>query len=189
MKFPATATLALSLLLAWVPPLGASEDTAFDYHYLEATFTGQSPSRSAANFSGTTLRGVFGFDNRLFIHLELRDTTASDDDTRLDERMVGLGFASTLGEDLDLVTRFDLMERALDADTVDGFAFNTGLRYRLHPRIETGGFIGWRSLDNNSEYFGRAELLGRIAGPVWLSMGVLHGEHDRLWEAGLRLTY
>jgi len=189
MKISLPARLVLITMLAWAQPLSAGNDTAFDYHYLEATYTGHSPSRTATNFSGGTLRGVFGFDNRLFLHLELRNTTASRDDTRLDERMVGLGFASKLDQDLDLVTRFDLMEREFDLDSVDGFAFNTGVRWRAHPRIETTGFIAWRSLDNESEWFGHARLLGRIAGPVWLSLGALHGEHDRIWEAGLRLSY
>jgi len=189
MKIPAPARIVMIILLVWAQPLSAGDETAFDYHYLEAAYTGQSPSRTAPNFSGGTLRGAFGFENRLFLHLELRNTTASHDDTRLDERLLGLGFASKLDQDLDLVTRFDLIAREFDLESVDGFAFNTGVRWRLHPRIETDGFIAWRSLDNESEWFGHARLLGRIAGPVWLSLGALHGERDRIWEAGLRLNY
>lgn len=177
--------------LLW-PVTGMADTTGFSYHYLEAAVVGQSPSPTAPNFTGGAMRGVFGFDNGLFLKIDLRNTTADgNDDPQLDERGAGLGFARPLDESTDLVTRFDLLERSSDLleDEAQGFAFNTGLRHRLHARVELAGFIAWRKLDNESEFLGRARILGRIAGPLWLNLGVLHGEDDRGWEAGLRVTY
>lgn len=193
MKRAATTVLAAMFMLACYPAAASDSDgPTFSYHYLEALYVGQSPSRTAPNFTGGALRGVFGFDNHLFLQLDFRNTSASENNNpSLEERTLGLGFARRLDENTDLVTRFDVTERTLgnDADSIDGFAFNTGLRYRLHRRLELGGFIAWRALDNDSEWLARARILGRVAGPLWLNLGVLHGEHDRGWEAGLRLTY
>ncbi len=174
-------------LLAGAQATAGTAPTA-DRHYLEAGAAARTPGPDARNFSGHLLRASFGFDNGLFLAGEIFGAEDSAD-RDFDERSVGLGLSRAFSDRAQLVNRFDFHERDIDGDKERGVVFNVGAHARWHPRVETGAYVAWQRLGGNHERLVRGEVLGRLAGPLWLRAGIHHGEDVRGWEVGVRFTY